>query len=119
MAQLQWLNHQGKKVLLLDFSQHTGVRVEQLAREVQQVITAQRPESVLVLADFTGVTFTQQMVKEIAKAASADRRYVVRTAWVGAESLPPAWLNWIRDASGRDIRRFATREKALEFLTED
>ena len=117
MAQLQWLTHNDRRVLLLDFSQHSEKRIEEIVREVQQVITAQSPGSVLVLADFTGVTFSTETLKQIAQAAAADRRYVARTAWVGAESLTAIRFNWLQDASGREIHRFTTREEALAFLT--
>jgi hypothetical protein len=88
-------------------------------REVQQVVAAQPLASVLVLADFTGARFSEEAGKQIAKVAAADRPYVRRTAWVGAESMPEAWFSRIRDYSQRDIRRFATREEALEFLVSD
>ena len=117
MASLRWLTHKGQRVLLLDFSQRSSDRVEQLAREVQQVITAQPHASVLVLADFTGATFTEQAARLIARAAAADRPHVARTAWVGTESFPAAWFDRIRDYSQRDIHCFATRDEALEFLT--
>lgn len=117
MASLQWITHNGKKVLLLDFTQRSGVAVEQLAREVQQVITAQPRDSLLVLADFTGVTLSEEAGRQIAKAAAADRPYVTRTAWVGA--FPEALFHLVRDYSQRDIHRFATREEALLFLTAD
>lgn len=117
MANLRWITHRGKTVLLLDFTQRSGERVKQLAREVQQVITSQPRASVLVLADFTGATFSDEATNQIATAAAADRPHVLRSAWVGTESFPEEWFNRIRDYSQRDIRRFATREEALEFLT--
>jgi|SRR5579862_6051400 len=119
MASIQWLTHKGRQVLLLDFSQRSAKRVEELAREVQQIITAQRPDSVLVLADFTGARFSAEALRQIAKAATANRRYVARTAWVGTENLPEAQFKTLQDVSGREIRRFQTREEGLEFLTED
>ena len=118
MARFQWLTHEGKQVLLLDFSQHSAKRVEELAREVQQIITAQPPGSVRVLADFTGASITGDALRAIAKAAAADRRYVLRTAWVGA-NLPETQFRAFQDASGREIHRFATRQEALQFLTSD
>ncbi len=89
-----------------------------MAREVQQVITAQPPGSVRVLADFTGASITGDALRAIAKAAAANRRYVWRTAWVGV-SLPEAQFRALQDVAGREIHRFATREEALRFLTED
>lgn len=83
MADLRWVTRKGKKVLLLDFTQRAGVAVEQLARELQQITTAQPRASVLVLADFTGVNFSDNASKQIASAAAAvDRPHVLRTAWV-------------------------------------
>jgi NAD(P)-dependent dehydrogenase (short-subunit alcohol dehydrogenase family) len=118
MARFQWLTHEGKQVLLLDFTQNPAKRIEQLAREVQQIITAQPPGSVLVLADFTDATFSTDALKQIARAAAANRRHVARTAWVGV-NLPEAQFKALQNLSGRDIRRFATREEALEFLTNE
>jgi hypothetical protein len=119
MARLQWLTHKGKQVLLLDFSQYSAKRVEELAREVQQIITAQRPQSVLVLADFSGAAFSPEALRTITKAAAVNRRYVLRTAWVGTEKLSEAQFRAIQEFSGRDIRRFQTREEALNFLVGD
>lgn len=118
MAHFQWLTHEGKQVLLLDFTKHPAKRIEELAREVQQIISAQPPGSVRVLADFTGATFSTDALKQIARAATANRRYVARTAWVGV-SLPEAQFKTLQDLSGREIHRFATRGEAVEFLTED
>lgn len=117
MANIQWITHAGKRVLLLDFSQRRAQRVEELAREVQQVITAQKPASVLVLADFTATKFSKEAVKLIARTAATNRPYVRRTAWVGTESLPAGGFEAIQATSQRDIHRFATREEALQFLT--
>ena len=118
MAHFQWLTHEGKQVLLLDFTQHPAKRIEELTREVQQIITAQPPGSVLVLADFTGATFNTNALSQVAKAALANRRHVARTAWVGV-NLPEAQFKALQNLSGRSIRRFETREEALEFLVED
>ena len=118
MARFQWLLHEGKRVLLLDFSEHSAKRVTELAREVQQVITAQPPGSVRVLADFTGASITGDALRAIAKAAAANRRYVWRTAWVGIK-IPETQFRALQEVAGREIHRFVTREEALQFLTSD
>ena len=117
MANIQWLSHKGKKVLLLEFVHQTGARAEELAREVQQVITAQSPGSLLVLADFSGMSFREETVRQIAKVAAVNRDFVRLTAWVGTEGLPEEWFQSIQETSRRVIHRFATREEALEFLS--
>ena len=118
MPNFQWLTYEGKRVLLLDFSERSAKRVEELAREVQQIITAQPPGSVLVLADFTGASITGDALRAIAKAAAANRRYVARTAWVSV-NLSEARFMAFKDVAGREIHRFASREDGLRFLTSD
>lgn len=119
MASIRWLMYKGKRVLLLDFSQRSVKRMEELTREKQQVITGQDPASVLVLADFTGTKFDEDAVELMGKVAAVDRPYIRRAAWVGTESLPEEWFQSIQNLSQREIHRFATREEALDFLAQE
>jgi len=117
MSRIRWLSHRDQHVLLLDFSHCSASRVEELAREVQQVVTAQERGSVLVLADFTGAEFSREALTRIKEVTSIDRPYVKRAAWVGSETLPEVWFQAIKTFSQREFRRFSTPEEALRFLT--
>jgi len=117
MSRIRWLTYRDQQVLLLDFSYCPAPRVEELAREVQLVITAQERSSVLVLADFTGAEFSREAVTRIKEVTTINRPYVKRAAWVGTETLPEVWFNAIKTFSQREFRRCATREEALGFLT--
>jgi|SRR5579871_3780668 len=97
MAKIQWITYEGNRILMLDFTHRAGARAEELVREVQQVVTSQAPASVLVLADFTGASFDEEVVRQIATTLAVDRPYVRRAAWVGSEGLSEEWFKSIRD----------------------
>ena len=119
MASVQWCNYRGKRILLLDFSFRSPQRGEELAREAQQVVTAQDRASVRVLADFTGMKFNKETVQQIAKTLAIDRPYVRRCAWMGTENLTQEWFDTIQKISSRNIHCFPDRTTALQFLTEE
>ena len=54
---IRFVDHQGKKILLVDFSNCQANEVEEVARRVPDYVTVQPRGSVLVLTDFTGAAF--------------------------------------------------------------
>ena len=54
---IRFINHEGKKILLVDFSDCPANEVEEIARAVPEYVTVNPPGSVLVLTDFTGAAF--------------------------------------------------------------
>ena len=51
---IRFIDNQGKKILVVDFSNCPAQAVEKIARAVPHYVTAQPRDSVLVLTDFTG-----------------------------------------------------------------
>ncbi len=115
----RFIAHKGKQVLLLDFTNCTPEEVKSVSDEARRVITAQPQNSVLVLADFTGVQFSRDAVTRIKEVTTHDRPYVKRAAWVHTENLPKVLYDAIKAFSQREFPTFETREQALEFLAED
>ena len=114
-----FITHKGKQILLVDFTNCTPEEVKSVADKARRIITAQPPNSVLVLADFTGAQFSRDAVTRIKEVTTYDRPYVKRAAWVHTESLPKVWYDAIKTFSRRDFPTFETREQALEFLVAD
>lgn len=82
---LRFINHQGKQILLIDFS---NCSPEQVTKMVRKIVTVQSPKSVFILSDFTGTRFSRAAFTRIKEVAVFDRPFVKRAAFVGAESLP-------------------------------
>jgi hypothetical protein len=75
-------------------------------------------ESVVTLADYTGATVDHAVATKIKEVLTLDRPFVRKTAWVGTESIPNAFLESFHNFSQRDIVTFKTREEAMDWLVE-
>jgi hypothetical protein len=53
---------------------------------------------------------------KIKEVLALDRPFVKKTAWVGAESIPHAFMENFRTFSQREIVTFKTREEAMGWL---
>ena len=74
---------------------------------------------VLLLADFTGASFDEEALRAMKESAVFDKPYIKKSAWVGAENLPKAFKQNLKDFSHRQFPTFKNREEALTWLVED
>lgn len=116
MERIQFLEHKGKQVLLIDFTDCSPQEVMVISTAVKEVIRRQAKGTVLALADFTGATFNKEAVTRIKEVTTFDAPYVKRAAWVGTESLPETYFKAIQTFSTREFVPFKNREEALEWL---
>ncbi len=65
---IRFISHDGKKILLVDFSNCSAAEVEKVCRAVPEVVTTLPLNSVLILSDYTGASFD----KEAMDCISAD-----------------------------------------------
>lgn len=114
-----FITHQGKRILLVDLSNCAAAEVEKIIRAVPDHVTAQQRASVLLLADFTGASFSEEVHRVMKEAAVFDKPYIKKSAWIGAENLPEAFYNSLRSFSGREFLIFKGRQEALTWLAGD
>ena len=86
----------------------------ELPTEVQRIVTAQPPKSVLTLSDLTGAQFSRTTITRMKEVAVFDRPYVKRAAFVGAQSLPKVFYEALKIFSQREFRKFKKREEAMD-----
>jgi hypothetical protein len=120
MDRVRFIEHRGHRVLLLDYS---GLRDEQqmleMIEERTELVSKEPAGSVLTLADLTGVQLTRETIQRVKEANVRDQPFVRRAALVGADTLSPKGaLESIKTFAAKNWGRFATREEALDWLTE-
>jgi hypothetical protein len=96
------VSHEGKQILLADFSNCSAVEVEKIARAIPEYVTAQPRASVLLLVDFTGASFSPEALRAMKESAVFDKPYIKKSAWVGTENFPSQFE--------RDLKAFSRRE---------
>jgi hypothetical protein len=116
---IRFINHQGKKILLIDLSYGSAAEVEEVLRAVPDVVTARPRGSVLILSDFTGASFGQEVIRVLKETAVFDKPYVKKSAWAGSENLPQELLQSLSSFSRREFFAFKTRAEALAWLAKD
>lgn len=85
---IRFIDHQGKKILLVDFSSCPANEVERIARAVPDYVAVNPRGSVLVLTDFTGASFDRDALRAMKETAVFDKPFVKKSAWLGTESAP-------------------------------
>jgi hypothetical protein len=82
------IDHQDKKILLVDLSNCSADEVEEIVRRVPDYITVQPRGSVPVLTDFSGAAFDRDALRAMKETAVFDKPFVKKSALIGTESLP-------------------------------
>jgi hypothetical protein len=113
---IRFIDHHGKRVLLVDFSNCPANEVEEIARRVPDYVTVQPRGSVLVLTDFTGAEFDQDALRAMKETAVFDKPFVKKSALIGTEDLPASFYEELKSYSRRELLIFKTREEALDWL---
>lgn len=118
MSTVQFIPHNGKQILLIDFSNaHSTADVIQTAKEAKKIVALQKPNSLLALVDFSGMKIDKERIKIIKGMAAHNSPYVRFIALVGLGFFRVIAFTVMLRLSGRKNHRvFATREKALEWL---
>jgi hypothetical protein len=114
-----FIDHQGKQILVADFSNCSAKRVEEIARAIPAHVTVQPLKSVLLLTDFTGASFDEESLRTMKETAVFNKLYIKKSAWVGAASLPATFDEEIKGFSRREFPTFRTRQEALAWLAKD
>lgn len=119
MERVRFITHRGKRVLLIDHTSSTPDEMRRTMDEVERVIAAEPPDSLLTLSDFTGTQFDRDSADRMKVVATRDRPHVHRAALVGADSIPEVIYRALESFSSRHFPKFKTREEALDWLTSD
>lgn len=116
---IRFIEHRGKRILIIDVSHCSPKEVETMARLVPSYVTSEPQGSLLLLADFTGAEFDRIAIERLKESAVFDRPHVKRSAWVGIDKLPKIFFEHIKNFSRRDLPTFKTREEAMDWLVRE
>jgi hypothetical protein len=116
---IQFIEHQGQQIMLIDFSLCSPKEVLAIVAEVREQIPEHPRNSVLTLADFTGAEVDKAVAMRIKETLVLDRPYVKRSAWVGTEHLPKVFYENFKNFSQREFPIFKTREEAMDWLVSE
>ncbi len=117
MERIQFITHNGKKILIEDFTNFkAGPEMIAQIHKAQTVIAGQPPKSVLALFDATGSSFNNDVLNAMKEFTKANTPYIKAACVVGINGLLQIALASIAKFSGRDFVTFKTRAEAMNWL---
>ncbi|MBZ5522061.1 MAG: hypothetical protein LAP21_07445 [Acidobacteriia bacterium] len=118
-GRVSFIEHAGRRILLVDFSRADLDLLKAVAAECLHVMTQEPEMSVLSLVDVEGTSLSTEGIKLGADLSERVRPHVQRTAVNGVTGLRSFVLETIVETARRPIKLFKDRPSALEWLIND
>ncbi|HUJ26034.1 MAG TPA: hypothetical protein VLW85_08455 [Myxococcales bacterium] len=118
MERVRFIEHQGRRILLFDFSDiwsmAEGVKVIDGAREYVAMLP--KKGDLLTLVDVKESAFDDRVVDKLKELGAHNRPWVLAGAVVGMSGMQKIMFRLINSFNGRKLTAFNTREQAQEWL---
>ena len=119
MAQVKFIIHKGKKILLADFTYSKPEEMLEAIEAVKKTVKKYPEKSVLALIDVRFSPFDAELSNALKHMAAADRPYIKMTAIVGVTGLKRLAYKAMTRFSGRkNIVVFDKIDTAKDWLVE-
>jgi hypothetical protein len=113
-----FIKHKGEAIYFMDFE---GLKTledfKYLIEASKKYIRNQPPNSVVALTSMEGMHFNKDIRDMIADFIGGNKPYMKVSAVYGINGLLRIVYNGVTKLTGRDVRAFETKEKALDWLT--
>lgn len=117
MERTRFEDHQGKRILLLDYSAMTDPGEAMAAIQRSMAIVAAQPrDSLLVLTDVSDSRYNATVLQGLKELAAHNAPYVKASAVVGITGLRRIAYQAVIVFSKRNIKTFDSRESARAWL---
>ena len=115
-----FIDHKGKQIIYLDFSDMQGDAMVQIVRNFEQIVMENKAKGNLVsLTNFTNARTFGEGLEEIKRVAKAVRPYLNKRAVVGITGVKAILYKMVNlFASGTPTKIFDTLEDAKDYLVE-
>ena len=120
MERVRFITHQGKKVLLIDYSNLTDeTEILQMVEQREFVVDSQPRNSVLTVINVAGAKFTKEVLTRVKEANVYDRPFVRRAALVGVGESQKAAVDAVSMFAKREWGMFETVDQALDWIVNE
>lgn len=117
MAEVKWIEHKGKRILLMDFSNSEKPDILRICNEVPEITAKEPPLSALGIVDVTGSKFDGDISEAFKQMAEKDKPYMKMTAVVGVDGLKMIIFKIVLKFTGRtNLVLKNSREEAKDWL---
>jgi hypothetical protein len=116
LERVRFIDHKGKQVLLLDFSNGKAADVSNIIRQAGPLIQKANPHSLLTLSDMTNIAVRDISTQQLVSFAKGNEPFVKAAALTGISGLARSILATTVILTRRKFPAFDTRQQALDWL---
>ena len=114
---VNWINKNGKKILIMDYTGLKNDEIKEVINEAIEVCKTQPLKSVLSITDLTNTYLTKSTFEMFKKMDAITSQYDLKSSVVGLNKAKKIFLNLVNMFNKSDIKGFDTREDAIQWLT--
>ena len=118
-GRVRFIEHQGKRVLFINYSHCDVAMLKAVAEEGHRVIAQEPPNTVLTLNDVTGTSFDKESVAVLQAKVAANAPYVRKAAVIGISGLQRLIYAGVQTFAKRRLPAFETHLEALAWLVQE
>lgn len=117
----KWLEHKGKQIFYQDFSNNffNEKSVIEELQQVQEVVTSQPENSVLVLSNFANTEITNTLMPILNESSNKTKKHVRKTAVLGVVGIKRILGDLLSRITGQELMYFANELEAKEWLIKE
>ena len=115
---VHFIQHKGKQILRLDFTNAKADEVVRIANTAKTMIAKQPVRSLRTLTDVTQMSFNTAATEALKDLAKHNTPYVNAAAVVGITGLKQIIYNAVVRFSGRNLVAFDSSDQAKEWLVQ-
>jgi hypothetical protein len=114
----RWVEHNGKRILYQDFANlfYNWQAVRDELAEVQKVVLAEPPNSVLVISDFTNTEISGNLLPIMNASSRATKAHIRKTAVMGVTGIKRTFGDLLSRITGQPLMYFTSDLQAKEWL---
>lgn len=120
MDRVQIINHQGKEIVYIDFSNIMVTEIEILRKVIEaakEIIKKYPPASALTLVNFDNLRFSTQFISELKEFTLHNKPYVKMGAAFGVHhGLRKVVFDAVMKFTGRNLHVCDSKEEGLDWL---
>ena len=117
----KWISHKDRQIFWQDFSNHSSLDTDAVKEELQaveEIVTQQPKNSVLVLADFRNTQIGKDLMDLMIDGSNKTKSYVRKTAVLGVFGTKRILADALVRFTGQPLTFFDNEEKAKDWLIE-
>ena len=119
MERAYFIEHKGKKIFILDFSDCQPPEMLSIIDECARQVQAQPKKSIYTVTIATGGKFDFDVVDKLKKLTTDNEPYVIKSAVVGTTGMQQVVLMIVSNFSNRKFELFDDLESAKKFIAAD